>query len=227
MSSEAFERYADRYDEWFDKPEGSAIFAAEVACLDQIMPADVRGWVEVGVGSGRFAAALNVLEGVDPSPRMLEKAAARGITTKVGRAEKLPYPTGSLQGLLLVVTLCFLDNPQVAMSESARALEHKGRLLVGIVPGNSPWGRHYRQKGDDGHPFYSVARFYTTEEVTKLAEAAGFEFIGAASTLRLGPDESLGQPTVLDGIVPNCGFVGMLFRLNPQATAGRAPTASP
>ena len=74
MSSEAFERYADRYDAWFDELEGSAIFGAEVACLGQLMPADARGWVEVGVGSGRFAVSLHVPEGIDPSPRMLEKA---------------------------------------------------------------------------------------------------------------------------------------------------------
>jgi len=76
MSSEAFERYADRYDAWFDKSEGWAIFDAEVACPGQLMPADVQGWVEVGVGSGRFAAALHVPQGIDPSPRTAQKVAA-------------------------------------------------------------------------------------------------------------------------------------------------------
>jgi len=122
-----------------------------------------------------------------------------------------------------VVTLCFLDDSQEGMAEFARVLEQKGHLLVGIVPRDSPWGRHYQQKGHEGHPFYCVARFYTPGKVIKLAEAASLEFTGAASTLRLGPGKALGQSAVLEGIVPNCGFVGMLFRPTPLAAAGRAP----
>jgi len=213
MSSETFDRYAERYDAWFDKPEGSGVFGAEVACLARLLPDDVTGWVEVGVGSGRFAAALHVIEGVDPSHKMLEKAATRGITTVAGRAEQLPYGTDSVRGVLLVVTLCFLDDPTKAMAEIARVLERKGLLLAGIVPKDSLWGRHYREKGRNGHPFYSVARFYDPGEVVKLAEAAGFELAKAASTLRAAPGEALREASVLEGIIPDCGFVGMLFRL--------------
>jgi len=42
MSSEAFERHANRYEACFEKSEASAIFGAQAACLGQLMPADVR-----------------------------------------------------------------------------------------------------------------------------------------------------------------------------------------
>ena len=108
MSPSVFDTLAERYDAWFDTPRGSAIFVAELACVRKLMPRDTSGWIEVGVGSGRFAAPLGIREGVDPSSPMLQKAAARGIKTIAAEAENLPYASRSLQGILLVVTLCFL-----------------------------------------------------------------------------------------------------------------------
>jgi ubiquinone/menaquinone biosynthesis C-methylase UbiE len=212
MSSQVFDRLADRYDAWFDTARGKAIFRAEVECVRALLPTDMSGWVEVGVGTGRFAAALGVPEGLDPSAAMLERAKQRGITVRVARAQELPYPSASLAGIVLVVTLCFLDDPAEALRECARVLEPGGRLLVGIVPADSPWGEFYRKKGEQGHPFYSVARFYTCEETRLLASSTGFEFDRAASTLPVGPGEALENVPVLDGIVDGCGFVAMLFR---------------
>jgi ubiquinone/menaquinone biosynthesis C-methylase UbiE len=180
------------------------------------MPADRSGWVEVGVGSGRFARALGVPEGVDPSRPLLEMAAARCIGTVEGAAEDLPYPDGSLDGILLVVTLCFLDDPDGAMGEFARVLRPGGRLLVGFVPADSPWGRHYARRASEGHPFYSVARFYTAGRVTEMAARNGFVFDGAASALRDGPDEGARPKSVSDGALPGWGFVAMDFHLSAR-----------
>jgi len=211
MSPTAFDRLAHRYDAWFDSAQGAAIFRAEVECLERLMPADRSGWVEVGVGSGRFAQALCVPEGVDPSLPLLQMAAARGIRTARGVAEDLPYEDNELEGILLVVTLCFLDDPERAMREFARVLQPDGRLLVGFVPADSAWGKQYMRKSKEGHPFYSVARFYTAREAVDTASAAGLRLMGAASTLPTGPEEELGQIPVLDGSVPGCGFVAMVF----------------
>ena len=213
MSSSVFDRLAQRYDAWFDTPRGSAILAAELACLRRLMPRDTSGWVEVGVGSGRFAAALGIGEGVDPSSPMLQKAAARGIKTIAAEAERLPYASRSVRGILLVVTLCFLSEPAIALREFVRVLKEGGKLLVGIVPSDSSWGEYYRLKGSQGHPFYSVAHFYTCDEVAEMAMSAGLQLLGAASTLPMGPDDPLEDIPVLEGVTPGCGFVGMLFGL--------------
>ncbi len=211
--AQVFDRLADRYDAWFDSPEGSAMFTAEVACLRKLLPPDLGGWVEVGVGTGRFAFALGIAEGLDPSVPMLQKAARLGITTRKATAENLPYPTASLAGILLVVTLCFLEEPVKAVRESARVLKAGGQLLVGIVPAGSAWGEFYQRKGEEGHPFYSVARFYTCRETRQLAASAGFEFFRAASTLPMGPGEELKDIHILEGAGDRYGFVAMLFSL--------------
>jgi len=225
MASEVFDRLADRYDEWFDSARGAALFAAEVECLRRLMPEDRPGWVEVGVGSGRFAEALKVPEGVDPSLPLLEKAAARGMKTVRAVAEELPYGDGELEGILLVVTLCFLDDPEAALREFARVLRPGGLLLVGFVPADSAWGREYLREGGEGQPFYSVARFYTCSEALDMTGAAGFRFLKAASTLPMGPEQELGEPPVLDGIVPGCGFTAMMFTREPAGPdAGKKPS---
>jgi len=213
MTRGVFDRLAEHYDAWFDSARGAALFRAEVQCLERIMPADRSEWLEVGVGSGRFAQALGISEGVDPSPSLLGMARARAIKGIEGIAEDLPYGGDSLEGILLVVTLCFLDDPERAMHEFARVLRPGGRLAMGFVPADSAWGRHYMRKAREGHPFYSVARFYTCSQALDMATKAGFHMVRAASALPTRPDEESAELPIRDGIVPGWGFVGLSFVL--------------
>jgi ubiquinone/menaquinone biosynthesis C-methylase UbiE len=205
-----FDRLAARYDAWFDSRDGRPIFELEVACLGDLMAPGGGRWLEAGVGTGRFAQALGVEEGVDPSVPMLAFAAKRGIRTRRGRGEDLPYPDGSFDGVLMVVTICFLSEPESAMRECARVLTEGGHLMVGLVPSDSAWGRFYARRGRGGHPFYSVARFYSTQEVIRMADSAGFGIVRAASCLFSAPGERL-DGLRREGIVAGAGFVAMDF----------------
>jgi len=66
VPSKACDELADRYDAWFDSERGRAVFPAEVECLRRVLPFDLSGWVEVGVGAGRFAEALGIPASVAP-----------------------------------------------------------------------------------------------------------------------------------------------------------------
>ena len=213
MTWDVFDRQAGRYDAWFDSAAGSRLFAAELECLASLLPSDVSGWTEVGVGTGRFAAALGISKGVDPSPPMLKKAEERGISTEEAQAEQLPYESDSVAGILLVVTLCFLDQPEAALRECVRVLKPGGKLLAGIVPAESSWGQFYQEKGNAEHPFYSVARFYTCRETKELASNAGLELVSAASTLPMPPGENVANIRVRDGARESFGFAAMMFRM--------------
>ncbi len=174
----------------------------------------------MGVGTGRFAALLGVTEGIDPSPRMLAIAAGRGIRTYVGCAEELPFAESTFEGVLLALTLCFVADSKQAVMECRRVLRPKGMLLLGAIPADSPWGRKYERKKAAGHPVYAQARFLTASEIVSLIESAGFDLQDAASTLFWEPDGSPEiEPRVEAGIVPEAGFVGLLFTKTAGACA--------
>jgi ubiquinone/menaquinone biosynthesis C-methylase UbiE len=211
---ESFDLIADDYDRWYDTPEGKSIFREEVDCLRLVSRGCTGRWLEVGVGTGRFASALGVPEGIDPSPAMLEIAARRGIETKRGSAESMPYPDESFDGVLIVLVLCFLKNPLQALKECRRVLRPGGRLLLGAIPAESPWGKLYTQEGKAGHPVYSQARFRTIEETMEFSKIAGFELEDAAGALFWSPEsEGGGHDGAKRGISQDAGFLGLLYKI--------------
>jgi SAM-dependent methyltransferase len=179
-----------------------------------------RPWLEIGVGTGRFAEVLGVEEGIDPSPAVLRYASQRGIRIRVGKGENLPCHGNRFGVTLLVVTICFLEDPALAFGECHRVLRNDGYAIVGLVPKDSPWGKAYARKGNEGHPFYSVARFWTAREVIEFAGQAGFYLDRATSCLFERPDRKVKRyERPKDGIVEGAGFVGMRFGVKRPLSA--------
>ncbi len=210
-SKEPFEMRAAEYDAWFDSESGRIVFAREVACLRKVMSPPTGQWLEVGVGTGRFAAALGVMDGIDPSDAMRAMAEQRGIRTVEGVGESLPYADRIFDGILMTTTLCFLADPAKSFEECHRVLKKTGRLVVGLIPADSPWGRLYARKAAQGHPIYSAATFHSPEDVIRLANGSGFEFQEAWCCLLTPPEDLTGEGPPHCGIVPDAGFVTMAF----------------
>lgn len=211
-----FDGRAQEYDSWYDEPEGAAIFREELEALLLVKGRAPGRWLEVGVGTGRFATALKVSDGVDPSNAMLALAAARGIRTECGVAEHLPYDNAAFDGVLTVASLCFMDEPGEAIEECARVLKRKGVLVAGIIPSASPWGEEYVCRGTAGHPVYSRACFLSIEETVRLAAAAGLLLRDAASALLWPPsDTETHDCRVARGARPDAGFVALRFEKHP------------
>lgn len=208
-----FDLFAREFDEWFESSRGRWIFELETFCLQELIgKTKVEGrWLEVGVGTGRFAEALGIKEGIDPSRTVLEIADDRGIRTQRGYGEDLPYSDASFDGVLNVVTICFLADPGKALKESYRILKQEGCLIVGLVPADSPWGIRYSRKAGEGHRFYSKARFYTCEQVSGLATEAGLVFTDARSCLFGPPTKPLSDRSLREGVVTGAGFVVLKF----------------
>ena len=84
MKIEPFERYGKEYDAWFD--EHRHVYEAELRAIRALLPKtkmkeseNGSKSIEIGVGSGRFAAPLGITLGIDPAPGMRLLAKARGI----------------------------------------------------------------------------------------------------------------------------------------------------
>jgi SAM-dependent methyltransferase len=202
-----FDRLADRYDSWYDSPAGAAVFASELACLRPLLAGLARPWAEIGAGSGRFAEALGADIGIDPAAGPLALAAGRGIRVVRGAGERLPLRSGVLGAVLIVVTVCFADDPAALLAEARRAVRDDGAVVVGEVFADSAWGRFYQDKAARGHPFYSAARFLTRDQAVALVTAAGLRVQAARSTLCQRPTDSARQEPARDGEAEAAGFV--------------------
>ncbi len=204
-----FERLASKYDAWYDGPVGRIAFPLEVEVLRPLLESSPKPWLEIGVGSGRFARELGVEVGIDPALKPLILAKKRSVTVIGAVGEKLPFRNASFGAVLIVVTLCFVEEPIAVLNEARRVLFRDGSLVLGMVFADSPWGEFYRRKALEGHPFYKVARFLSRSELRQMLELTGFRLVAARSTLRQPPSDNLLRPEpVLDGDYPDAGFVG-------------------
>ena len=104
------------------------------------------------VATGTGAVALELVRqhgcsvvGIDRSPEMLavarERVAARGLGAGIdlqeGRAETLPFPDGSFDGLTVTYLLRYVDDPAATIRELARVVRPGGTMSLldfGVPP---------------------------------------------------------------------------------------------
>jgi SAM-dependent methyltransferase len=166
----------------------------------------------VGVGSGRFAVALGIDVGLDPSSKLVEMAKNRGASALLGRGEQIPFQTGVSGAVFLIVTLCFLNSPERILTEAARLLRSKGKVVLGAVPRDSLWGQLYQAKKEAGHPFYRYATFHTYAEVETLLMRIGFSVERVVSTLFQNPGQVNHIEVPREGFSAHAGFAVTLAR---------------
>jgi SAM-dependent methyltransferase len=200
-----FDELASEYDAWFDG-YGNLIFFIEAQAFRTLLPYLPKPRLEIGVGSGRFAQALGIETGIDPSTRLVEMARKRGINAFVSRGEHRFFDEESFGTVFLIVTLCFLDSPLAVLKEANRILTPDGKIVLGLVLKESPWGQFYQKKKSEGHRFYRYANFYNCNEVVKLLAQAGFITEKIVSTLFQQPENLQHVEEVKEGYSPDAGF---------------------
>jgi len=168
-----FEEHAEQYDKWFE--DNAQVYEQEVQAVAEMLPyldAYPRR-LEVGIGTGRFASPLGFEMGIDPAVEMLNIAKQRGLTVFRGVGEYLPFTPKSFDIVLMVTTLCFLQDVNKALNEIRRILRLRGKLVIGYIDGDSVLGESYEKRRGKS-TFYEGATFYTTNEVKQVLAKAGF-----------------------------------------------------
>lgn len=213
MPESVFDGFASEYDGWYDG-KGRAAFQTELAALRPLLSGLPKPWLEIGVGSGRFASELGIEQGIDPSVELLALARKRGIEVLWGEGEETPYPHHSFGTVFLLTTWAFLEDRAAVLKHINRLLKPEGKLVNGYLDREGRWGSGYVEKGKSGHPLLRHARFATFSEVRTDIEAAGFRVTGTWSTLFAGPGEltEVEEPRV--GYVPGASFVVVLATPN-------------
>jgi ubiquinone/menaquinone biosynthesis C-methylase UbiE len=166
----AFDKNVDRYEQWFvDNP---LAYVSELRALRELLPTSGKG-IEIGVGTGRFAAPLGIRNGIEPSRSMAEVARKRGIEVVHGVAEHLPFADREFDHALMVTTVCFLDDVNMAFQEVRRVLKTGGAFVIGFVDRESPLGMAYQDRKDKS-AFYQDATFYSVDQIISSMQKNGF-----------------------------------------------------
>ncbi|MDD4909672.1 MAG: class I SAM-dependent methyltransferase [Candidatus Omnitrophica bacterium] len=178
-----FDRYYKKYDAWYDRHRFA--FLSELEAIKKVLPRDGKG-LEIGVGTGRFAAALGITTGIDPSRNMLEIAQERGVNVRFGFGEDVPFLNDTFDRVAIIITLCFVKDPQKVLKEAKRVLKKSGRIIIGIIDKDSFLGKFYQRKKSI---FYKRARFFSVKEAARLLKEAGFINLSYYQTLFRTPDK--------------------------------------
>ncbi len=192
-----FELYSDQYDAWFIKYP--IVYQSELRAVQEQLPPKGKG-IEIGMGSGRFSEPLGINIGIEPSRKMAKIAARRDLKVIQGIAEYLPICNSQFDFVLLVTTICFLDDVIQSLREIYRILRHGGCIIVGFVDSESAIGKTY-QKERMKSRFYQVARFFNVEEVLAHLNGIGFVNFNINQTLY----SSLNQIKLVESVKPGYG----------------------
>ncbi len=195
VNFEPFENFSQKYDEWFDK--NSSVYESELQAVKELLPPSDNS-IEVGVGSGRFAVPLGIKLGLDPSKKMGKIAEKRGINFIEGVAESLPFPDLQFDFILMVTTICFLDDVEKAFKEAYRVLKPKGYLVIGFIDAESPMGKLY-EKHKNESTFYKNATFYSVKEVVSYMKKARFRDFSFKQTIFQAREELIDIEPVKNG----------------------------
>ncbi|MDP3564932.1 MAG: methyltransferase domain-containing protein [Methanoregula sp.] len=165
-----FEEFAADYDRWFD--DHAEVYRAQLRLLESAVPSSGLG-LEVGVGSGRFAAPLDICCGIDPSFLFAKMAKCRGVEVAIGVGEHLPYRSGSFDHAVMMTVICFFDDIAGVLREVFRVLKPSGIIVLGFIERDGEIFRHYRAEPEKGR-FLRHARFYTPDEIILKLHDVGF-----------------------------------------------------
>lgn len=182
---EVFETSAREYDAWFDQHRPS--YESELRALKTLAGPHGRG-LELGVGTGRFAAPLGIAVGIEPARAMAAIARERGIQVVAAVAEALPFPRDCFDLVAIITALCFFRDPFQALTEATRVLSPSGQILIGMIDKDSPLGRLYEANRQQSI-FYRDARFYGVREVLAWLKRLGYRDAKLCQTIFKGLSE--------------------------------------
>src|SRR5919204_433053 len=192
-------------------------FSRRAATYDELRPTDDNWWevydalvregdlngrrvLDVGSGTGRFAAALSQrakVWGVDEAPAMLEVARehAPGVRFKQASAYELPFKDGWFDRATMRLVVHLLERPR-AYPEVRRVLAPGGRIAVATFDPSYFglfWFRDYFPSMEE----IDRARFPTRDDFERELGSAGF---GTPRFTRISQRASVSREVALERI---------------------------
>ena len=136
---------------FYDWLVGPALARARASSLARLPRSGGAHILVNGIGTGLDLPLLPTVHrytALDLNRAMLEKALARGGTLELqwvqGDSQRLPFPTGIFDHVLLHLILAIVPDTRLALREAVRVVKTGGRLFVldkFLRPGESAWLR--------------------------------------------------------------------------------------
>jgi len=114
------------------------------------------------------------------------------------RADGLPFRNTSFDFVVMVTTLCSLDDPVQAPQEAKRILIPGGRIVIGMIDRETPLGKAYERRKQKG-AFYRYAHFHSVTQVMAWLQTVGFSAIRTCQTLFAFPEKMTAVDPVKEG----------------------------
>ena len=141
--------------------------------MQMLSPLPGRSILDIGCGAGRcFPPLLDhalQVTGVDPSPYMLDIAAAtfgHRVTLHRAHAEDLPFEDNAFHYSILMTSLEFMERPSRTIEEACRVTRDK--IFIGVYNKYAPANLHRRLRAITGDNPLSHARFFGIWELKKI-----------------------------------------------------------
>lgn len=193
-----FETTWMEYDEWYERHP--ALYRTELAALRRVVPSG--SGLEIGVGTGRFAAPLGVRFGLDPAMRMLRLAKGRGLLAVQGAGERLPFKNETFDFVQIVFVIEFVSDLASFLKEAVRTVRRGGALVMGFIDRDSAWGLYYARDPSHRRHFHPPS----VTEVRGLLSGIGLDFREAYQALFQPPPDILHEEVPR----PGCGEGGFI-----------------
>lgn len=178
-----FDAHASDYDAWYDTELGRYVDSVEKGLVEELAePAEGERALDIGCGTGNYTIWLAekglTVTGLDESRAMLEVAAAKTAGTDLavewvlGDASALPFQGEWFDLVVSVTAMEFVDDRKAVLRDAMCLLKPAGRLVVGLLTRDSPWGELYLRDAEertDG--VFTNAHFFTEEELPALLDS--------------------------------------------------------
>ncbi|OEH84999.1 hypothetical protein BHU72_07360 [Desulfuribacillus stibiiarsenatis] len=173
----AFDKVASNYDIWLEHAIGGFVYTVEKELLwHALQPTEGQTCLDLGCGTGiismYFAEKGLQVTGIDISQAMIDVANSKilqyphlSVKYQIADISLLPFDNDTFDYVIGNTVIEFVQNPKKVITEAMRVVKKGGRISIGCIQKESPWGLLYLDQGQNPDSIFSKAKFYTKTDI--------------------------------------------------------------